>query len=165
MIRKGIIITNLFAIICCIKFILIDLTTFDLSYTVYNRERDIQTNTYILYCKNDLGKFKIDVNEKTYNNKPYGSIVRYDKPFSSYEMYMFATDRETEQNVLNSDATVYFASDPNSAGRIATAAFFAPLTEISPFICFPPCITSLSKLNYPKSNFSGFSVKNSKQKN
>lgn len=102
MIRKGVIITNLFAIICCIKFILIDLTTFDLSYTVYNRERDIQTNTYILYCKNDLGNFKIDVNEKTYNNKPYGSIVRYDKPFSSYEMYMFATDRETEQNVLKS---------------------------------------------------------------
>lgn len=102
MIRKGIIITNLFAIICCIKFILIDLTTFDLSYTVYNRERDIQTNTYILYCKNDLGNFKIDVNENTYNNKPYGSIVRYDKPFSSYEMYMFATDGETEQNVLKS---------------------------------------------------------------
>ncbi len=102
MIRKGIIITNLFAIICCVKFILIDLTTFDLSYTVYNRERDIQTNTYILYCKNDLGNFKIDVNENTYNNKPYGSIVRYDKPFSSYEMYMFATDGETEQNVLKS---------------------------------------------------------------
>jgi hypothetical protein len=29
----------------------------------------------------------------------------------------------TEQNVLNSDATVYFASDPNSAGRIATERF------------------------------------------
>ena len=102
MIRKGIIITNLFAIICCIKFILIDLTTFDLSYTVYDRERDIQTNTYILYCKNDLGKFKIDVNENTYNNKPYGSIVRYDKPFTSHEMHMFAEDRETRQNVLKS---------------------------------------------------------------
>ena len=102
MIRKGIIITNLFAIICCIKFILIDLTTFDLSYTVYNRERDIQTNTYILYCKNDLGKFKIDVTENTYNNKPYGSIVRYDKPFTSHEMHMFAEDRETRQNVLKS---------------------------------------------------------------
>ena len=102
MIRKGLIISNLFVIICCIKFILIDLTTFDLSYTVYNRERDIQTNTYILYCKNDLGKFKIDVTENTYNNKPYGSIVRYDKPFTSHEMHMFAEDRETRQNVLKS---------------------------------------------------------------
>ena len=50
MIRKGIIITNLFAIICCIKFILIDLTTFDLSYIVYDRESHIKLNTYILYC-------------------------------------------------------------------------------------------------------------------
>ena len=128
MIRKGIIISNLFAIICCIKFILIDLTTFDLSYTVYNRERDIQTNTYILYCKNDLGKFKIDVNENTYNNKPYGSIVRYDKPFSSYEMFLFAEDRETEQNVLKSLS--------NTIERITvTAPILVPLSFVIILVC------------------------------
>lgn len=139
MIRKGIIISNLFAIICCIKFILIDLTTFDLSYTVYNRERDIQTNTYILYCKNDLGKFKIDVNENTYNNKPYGSIVRYDKPFSSYEMYMFAEDRETEQNVLKSLS--------NTIERITvTVPILVPLSFVIILVCTCFTVTNLIEL-------------------
>ena len=139
MIRKGIIISNLFAIICCIKFILIDLTTFDLSYTVYNRERDIQTNTYILYCKNDLGKFKIDVNENTYNNKPYGSIVRYDKPFSSYEMFLFAEDRETEQNVLKSLS--------NTIERITvTAPILVPLSFVIILVCGCFTVTNFIEL-------------------
>ena len=139
MIRKGIIISNLFAIICCIKFILIDLTTFDLSYTVYNRERDIQTNTYILYCKNDLGNFKIDVNENTYNNKPYGSIVRYDKPFSSYEMYMFAEDRETRQNVLK--------SLPTNIERLPVAMpILVPLSFIIILMCISFIITNFIDL-------------------
>ena len=139
MIRKGIIITNLFAIICCIKFILIDLTTFDLSYTVYDRERDIQTNTYILYCKNDLGKFKIDVTENTYNNKPYGSIVRYDKPFTSHEMHMFAEDRETRQNVLK--------SLPTNIERLTVAVpILVPLSFVIILACICFTVTNFIEL-------------------
>ena len=139
MIRKGIIISNLFVIICCIKFILIDLTTFDLSYIVYDRESHIKLNTYILYCKNDLGKFKIDVNENTYNNKPYGSIVRFDKPFSSYEMYMFAEDRETEQNVLKSLS--------NTIERITvTVPILVPLSFVIILACICFTVTNFIEL-------------------
>lgn len=139
MIRKGLIISNLFVIICCIKFILIDLTTFDLSYTVYNRERDIQTNTYILYCKNDLGKFKIDVTENTYNNKPYGSIVRYDKPFTSHEMHMFAEDRETRQNVLK--------SLPTNIERLTVAVpILVPLSFVIILMCICFIVTNFIEL-------------------
>lgn len=139
MIRKGLIISNLFVIICCIKFILIDLTTFDLSYTVYNRERDIQTNTYILYCKNDLGKFKIDVTENTYNNKPYGSIVRYDKPFTSHEMHMFAEDRETRQNVLK--------SLPTNIERLTVAvSILVPLSFVIILMCICFIVTNFIEL-------------------
>ena len=139
MIRKGLIISNLFVIICCIKFILIDLTTFDLSYTVYNRERDIQTNTYILYCKNDLGKFKIDVTENTYNNKPYGSIVRYDKPFTSHEMHMFAEDRETRQNVLK--------SLPTNIERLTVAVpILVPLSFVIILMCICFIVTNFLEM-------------------
>ena len=100
---KGLALTLLFLTITSFRCLFVEVTTFDLSYKVYKKEikYDIEPNVNLLYCENELGKFKIDVSTETYRNHKVNDYIRYNEPFTSYEMYRYAVDEKTEEKVVN----------------------------------------------------------------
>ena len=100
---KGLALTLLFITIASFRYMFIDTTTFDLSYKIYKKEikYDTNPNIHFLYCKNELGNFKIDVSDETYKNHKVNDNIRYSKPFTSHEIYRYAVDEKSEKNVVN----------------------------------------------------------------
>lgn len=71
-------------------------------YDRYTDTNNIYDTHYFFYCKNNLGYFKIDVDEESYNRHSIGSNIVFTNNICKYELYNYAVNDYTRDNILKS---------------------------------------------------------------
>lgn len=76
-------------------------------YKIISHRKDINLNNkdgydFFLTCKDEMGLYEIDVSKDTYYNKHDGDVIKFDGGFNVCELYRYALNSSTKQNILSS---------------------------------------------------------------